>query len=103
MVSTQTSVGGEKLETVYSLKYLGSVLSDEGSTPKKKKKPLQNCTNNSRDDKTEAYLEWRKHHVQLEDQTDAVTGNFNTWTLARRIETTEIIHGHWREGLKQLK
>ena len=33
MASTQIKVNGQKLETVTSLKYLGSVLTDEGSEP----------------------------------------------------------------------
>ena len=33
MASTQVKVNGQKLETVTSFKYLGSVVSDEGSKP----------------------------------------------------------------------
>ena len=32
-ISTETKVNGQKLETVTSLKYLGSVITDEGSKP----------------------------------------------------------------------
>ena len=56
--------------------------------------------NNSCDDKNESYLEWQKHHAQLEDQTDVLTGNLNilyacesrtlTAELERRIQTTEM-------------
>ena len=33
MASTQIKVNGQKLETVTSFKYLGSVIADEGSKP----------------------------------------------------------------------
>ena len=32
-INTQTKVNGQKLETVTSFKYLGSIITDEGSTP----------------------------------------------------------------------
>ena len=32
-VNTEIKINGEKLETVTSFKYLGSVITDEGSTP----------------------------------------------------------------------
>ena len=33
-IDTKTKVNGQKLETVKSFKYLGSVITDEGSKPK---------------------------------------------------------------------
>ena len=47
--NTEIKVNGQKLETVTSFKYLGSVITDEGSKPE----ILQDSTDNSSSDKAE--------------------------------------------------
>ena len=50
-INTEIKVNGQKLETVTSFKYLGSVITDDGS------KRLQDSTDNSSIDKVETSLE----------------------------------------------
>ena len=50
-INTEIKVNGQKLETVTSFKYVGSVITDEGS------KPLQDSTDNSSIDKAETSLD----------------------------------------------
>ena len=52
-INTEIKVNGQKLETVTSFKYLGSVITDEGS----KSDTLQDSTDNSSIDKVETSLE----------------------------------------------
>ena len=52
-INTEIKVNGQKLETVTSLKYLGSVITDEGSKPEN---TLQDSTDNSSIDKAETSL-----------------------------------------------
>ena len=49
----RSRLNGQKLDTVTSFKYLGSVMIDEGSTPE----TLQDRTDNSSIDKVETSLE----------------------------------------------
>ena len=49
--NTEIKLNGQKLETVTSFKYRGSVITDVGS------KPLQDSTGNSSIDKTETSLD----------------------------------------------
>ena len=51
--NTEIKVNGQKLETVTSFKYLGSVITDEGSKPE----ILQDSTGNSSIDKAETSLD----------------------------------------------
>ena len=51
--NAEIEVNGQKLETVTSFKYLGSVIADEGS----KSDTLQDSTDNSSIDKVETSLE----------------------------------------------
>ena len=53
-INTAIKVNGQKLETVTSFKYLGSVITDEGSKPKD---TLLDSTDNSSTDKAETSLE----------------------------------------------
>ena len=53
-INTEIKVNGQKLETVTSFMYLGSVISDEGSKPEI---PVQDSTDNSSIDKVETSLE----------------------------------------------
>ena len=53
-INTEIKVNGQKLETVTSFKYLGSVITDEGSKPRD---TLQDSTDNSGIDKVETSLE----------------------------------------------
>ena len=53
-INTEIKVNGQKLETVTSFKYLGSVITDEGSKPKD---TLLDSTDNSSTDKAETSLE----------------------------------------------
>ena len=50
-INTEIKVNGQKLETVTSFNYLGSVITDEGS------KPLQESTDYSSINKVETSLE----------------------------------------------
>ena len=52
-INTEIKIKGQKLETVTSFKYLGSVITDEGS----KSDTLQDSTDNSSIDKVETSLE----------------------------------------------
>ena len=52
-ITTEIKVHGQKLETLTSFKYLGSVITDEGS----KTDTLQDSTDNSSNDKIETSLE----------------------------------------------
>ena len=52
-INTESKVNGQKLETDTSFKYLGSVITDEGSKPE----ILQDSTDNSSSDKAETSLE----------------------------------------------
>ena len=51
-INTEIIVNGQKLETVTSFKYLGSVITDEGSKPE-----LLDSTSNSSIDKAETNLD----------------------------------------------
>ena len=51
-INTEIKVNGQKLETVTSFKYLGSVISDEGSKPE-----IFPTTDNSSIDKAETKLD----------------------------------------------
>ena len=53
-INTEIKVNGQKLETVTSLKYLGSVITNEGSKPEN---TLQDSTDNSSIDKAETSLD----------------------------------------------
>ena len=53
-INTEIEVNGQKLETVTSFKYLGSVISEEGSKPEI---TLQDSTDNSSTGKFETSLE----------------------------------------------
>ena len=52
-INTEIKVNGQRLETVTSFRYLGSVVTDEGSKPE----ILQDSTDNSSIDKVETSLE----------------------------------------------
>ena len=56
-INTEIKVNGQNLETVTSFKYLGSVITDEGSKPE----IAQDSTDNSSIDKVETILEWQEH------------------------------------------
>ena len=53
-INTAIKVNGQKFETVTSFKYLGSVITDEGSKPRD---TLQDSTDNSSTDKAETSLD----------------------------------------------
>ena len=53
-INTEIKVNGQKFETVTSFKYLGSVITDEGSKPRD---TLQDSTDNSSTDKAETSLD----------------------------------------------
>ena len=54
-INTEIKVNGQKLETVTSSKYLGSVITDEGSKPEILSRTAQK---NSSTDKVETSLDW---------------------------------------------
>ena len=54
VINTEIKINGQKLETVTSFKYLGSVINDEGS---KIPDTLQDSTDNSSIDKAETSLD----------------------------------------------
>ena len=68
-INTEIKVNGQKLETVTSFMYLGSVITDEGSKPEI---PVQDSTDNSSIDKVEASLESQEYFSQSQDTTDAL-------------------------------
>ena len=53
-INTEIKLNGQKFETVTSFKYLGSVITDEGSKPRD---TLQDSTDNSSTDKAETSLD----------------------------------------------
>ena len=56
VINTEIKVKGQRLETVTSFKYLGSVITDEGSKPQTLSRIVV-CTDNSSTDKVETSLE----------------------------------------------
>ena len=72
-ISLNVRIGGQKLETVQSFKYLGSVVTDEGS----KQETVQNCRNNWCIDKVQDHMERQEHYTQFQNQTDAILGHLN--------------------------
>ena len=75
-INKEVTVYGQKLEIVTSFKYLGSLVSDEGSKPEilstnlrttaalTKLKPVWN---DSSTDKVETNLEWQQHFTPFQD------------------------------------
>ena len=96
-INTEIKVNGQKLETATSFKYLGSVITDEGS---KARDTLQNNTNNSSIDKVETSLEGQEYFSQFQDSLmrSLVTSIFlyacESWTLTaelqRRVQAMEM-------------
>ena len=68
-INTEIKVNGQKLETVTSFKYLGSVITDAGSKPDIFSRY---STDNSSIDKVETSLECQKYFSQFQDTTDAL-------------------------------
>ena len=68
-INKETKVNGQKLETITSFKYLGSLVPDVGSKPEILSRIAQN---DSSIDKVETSLERQEHFSQLQDTTDAL-------------------------------
>ena len=67
-INTEIKVNGQKLETVTSFKYLGSVITDEGSKPEIPSRIAQTTT-----ELTRLKPVWiDKYFSQLQDTTDAL-------------------------------
>ena len=80
-IKTEIKVNGQKLETVTSLKYLGSVVTDEGSKPEILSRIAQttaaltnpqDSTNNSSIDEAETSLELQEYFSHFQDTTEAL-------------------------------
>ena len=67
-INTEIKMNGQKLETVTSFKYLGSVIPDEGSKPE----IFSRIADNSSIDKAETSLDLQESFSQLQDTTDAL-------------------------------
>ena len=67
-INTETKVNGQRLETVISFKYLGSLVTDKGSKPE----TLSKTAHDSSTDKIETSLEWQEHFSQFRDMTDVL-------------------------------
>ena len=65
-ISTDITIHNKKLETVRSFKYLGAIVSDEGSKPEVLSRIAQT---------TASVTKRQEHHHQLQDQTDAFPGH----------------------------
>ena len=69
VASTQIWVNGQKLETVTSFKYLGSVIIDEGSKPEILSRIAQTTAALTR---LRPFMEWHEYFSQLQDTADAL-------------------------------
>ena len=67
-INTEIKVNGQKLEIVTSFKYLGSVITDEGSKPEILSRIAQTTAVLT---KVETSLEQQEHFSQFQDMTDA--------------------------------
>ena len=65
-INTEIKVNGQKLETVTSFKYLGSVITDEGSNPEILSRIAQTTT------RLKPVWNDKEHFSQLQDTTDAL-------------------------------
>ena len=73
-INTEININGQRLETVTSFKYLGSVVSDESSKPERL---ARIATDDSSFDKVETSLERQEHISQFKDTTDALPCHIN--------------------------
>ena len=73
-ISLDVRIVGQKLETVQSFKYLGSVVTDEGSKQEILSRIAQNnwCI-----DKAQDHMERQEHCTKFQNQTDAILGHLN--------------------------
>ena len=68
-INTEIKVNGQKLETVTSIKYLGSVITDEGSKPEILSRIVHTT---AVIDKAETSLEWQEYFSQFQYTIDAL-------------------------------
>ena len=68
-INTEIKVNGQKLETVISFKYLGSVIADEGSKPEILSRIAQATAALT---KVETSFEWQEYFSQFQDMTDVL-------------------------------
>ena len=83
-IKKQIKVNGQKLETVTSFKYLGSLVPDVGSKPEILSRIAQN---DSSIDKVETSLERQEHFSQFQNATDALPSHIHlpVWTLTAQL------------------
>ena len=74
-ISSDIRIGDQNLETVQSFKYLGSVMTDEGS--KQEIINVQDCPNSWCTVKTQDRMERQEHCPQLQNQNDVLLCHFN--------------------------
>ena len=96
-ISIDITIDNKKLETVRSFKYLGAVVSDEGSKPEVLSRIAQTTAEAT---KLKSHLERQEHFHQIQGQTDAFPGHVHilcaceTWTITadieRRIQALEM-------------
>ena len=67
-------IGGQKLKTVQSFKYLGSVVTDEGSKQEIMSRIVQTIGALT---KLKTIMERQEHCTQFQNQTDAILGHLN--------------------------
>ena len=96
-INTEIKVNGQKLETVTSFKYVGSVITDEGSKPERLSRIAQTAAALTR-----LKLVWNDRSISLSSKIrlmhSLVTSIFlyacESWTLTaelqRRIQATEM-------------
>ena len=75
-ISLDIRIGGQKLETVQSFKYLSSAVSGDGSKIKTRN-TVQDCQNHWCIDEAQDHFERQEHCSQFQNQTDAFFGRFN--------------------------
>ena len=74
---------------ITSFKYLGSVITDEGSQAWD---PLQDYTDNSSTDEVETSLDWQEHFSQFQNRADALSSHSHllyaceSWTLTAQLQ-----------------
>ena len=94
-ISTDIKVNDEILETIHRFKYLGAIVSVEGSKPEVLTRIGPN--NNNDPLQTEHHLERQKHYSLLKNQTDDVFfGHINIELHLRNLDPN---HRHRKKNL----
>ena len=101
-LNTEIKINGQKLETVTSFKYLGSVINWWGFQARD---TLQDSTDNSSINKIETSLEWQEYFSQFQDTTVALSCHIHLpvclWIMGRHSRAPKKNTSHGNEVLPQ--